>query len=693
MRKWLKLLIFAITVLSIVCTSTLQGILRLYEFQIYDTFLCYRIFETASPRITIVSITDKDLDLYGAVIPDNILSLVIKNINNHDPRIIGLDLHRNQPTGKGYEQLNQIFRSVSGIVGVEKTSQGSFDFPAIKPNQELAKKGMIGASDLIEDQDGVVRRGYLYVTKGADSDEQIPSFGLKVALEYLKQENIESTSSGNKNHYLKLKNIVFPRLRENHFFYKLEDIDDYQNIINYRSANFTKLTLNQILNNDFDSSQIKNKIILIGISAPSLADDIRTPLSVNITDSSQEAFAVDIHAHQASQIISAVKDKRKIIKLSFSTIEYIWLLFWIIIFSYYSIYQISFNVNRYYTSFKYFLVNSLFLLLVILAGYISLVLFGYWLPTATVIFAWAVSLLFGFFHLEITREQQISKRLGRELNSKISELGEVQDRLVDYKKVKAYGNFSVKMAHELGNILNSIQLANDNSSNKFENLKAFLLENSFLFEDLDEADSDNPLNNIDYIESKYNKIEKDISKASLITSTVRAEYTDAPESSSLINLNRFIQKIVEEGYWRRDSTILPTIEFNLSSTIKNIKIYPMGLELVLVNLLANANYTLNQKSLKLSSEYTPTITISTFDYLYTVEIIIKDNGEGISQENINKIFNPFWSTKKDANGIGVGLFFCQQKIQEHKGEIRVESIYRNWTQFVLTLPKTNLVTN
>lgn len=139
-RKWLTLLIFLLLVCTIVSFCTVQGILRPLELKVYDTLIRLRPKELPDQRIIIVGITDADIDRYGVTIPDSILSLLIEQISQHNPRVIGINLHRNQPTGDGYEKLNQVLKSTSGIVGVEKTNQGSFDFPAIKPNIELKKR-------------------------------------------------------------------------------------------------------------------------------------------------------------------------------------------------------------------------------------------------------------------------------------------------------------------------------------------------------------------------------------------------------------------------------------------------------------------------------------------------------------------------------------------------------------------------
>ncbi|MGL5075242.1 MAG: ATP-binding protein, partial [Waterburya sp.] len=89
------------------------------------------------------------------------------------------------------------------------------------------------------------------------------------------------------------------------------------------------------------------------------------------------------------------------------------------------------------------------------------------------------------------------------------------------------------------------------------------------------------------------------------------------------------------------------------------------------------------------SEYSSIITLTTSHTYSVVEIKVRDNGIGISQDNLNQIFAPFWTTKSSVDGIGVGLFFSQQKIEKYNGTITVESQVGEWAEFKITLNVTN----
>ena len=193
--KWLRPIVYILIVATTVYLPRNLGWTQPIEMLFYDLLIRLRPAESMDKRIVIVGLTEKDLEnLAQLPIADNTLAQLINNIRKHNPRVIGLDLHRNVPTGNGYNKLKSIIKSTPNLVGIEKTNQGSFDFPAVPPNPEIEQNGMSSASDLIVDSGDVVRRGYLYVNKNSESSEQLPSFGLKVALEELLDDYIKVES-------------------------------------------------------------------------------------------------------------------------------------------------------------------------------------------------------------------------------------------------------------------------------------------------------------------------------------------------------------------------------------------------------------------------------------------------------------------------------------------------------------------
>jgi two-component system, NtrC family, sensor kinase len=105
-------------------------------------------------------------------------------------------------------------------------------------------------------------------------------------------------------------------------------------------------------------------------------------------------------------------------------------------------------------------------------------------------------------------------------------------------------------------------------------------------------------------------------------------------------------------------------------------------------LLSNARDSLNQKIL-INSIFSPEINLTTSQHHSIIEIKVRDNGMGISKNNLDHIFAPFWTTKNSVDGVGVGLFFSRQRIEKYNGTIKVESREGEWTEFTITLPINN----
>ena len=109
------------------------------------------------------------------------------------------------------------------------------------------------------------------------------------------------------------------------------------------------------------------------------------------------------------------------------------------------------------------------------------------------------------------------------------------------------------------------------------------------------------------------------------------------------------------------------------------------IERALDNIINNAIYHLYQKTKEISS-YQPKLSISTRNKFDSVEIKIRDNGTGIPAENLDKIFQIFWTTKTSPEGMGLGLHFAKEIIEKHGGKISVDSVEDEYTEFTVTLP-------
>ncbi len=128
------------------------------------------------------------------------------------------------------------------------------------------------------------------------------------------------------------------------------------------------------------------------------------------------------------------------------------------------------------------------------------------------------------------------------------------------------------------------------------------------------------------------------------------------------------------------------IKSDLDENIGKINIVPQDISRVLLNLFNNAFYAVDEKKRQLNGMFEPAVSVCTKKLDGKVEIHVKDNGNGIPQNIVDKIFQPFFTTKPTGQGTGLGLSLSYDIVKAHGGEIRVESKEGLGSTFVLILP-------
>jgi len=121
-------------------------------------------------------------------------------------------------------------------------------------------------------------------------------------------------------------------------------------------------------------------------------------------------------------------------------------------------------------------------------------------------------------------------------------------------------------------------------------------------------------------------------------------------------------------------------------SIGKINVIPQHMGRVLVNLFNNAFYAVNEKKKTSGTGYEPAISVSTKKLDDKITITVKDNGNGIPQKIVDKIFQPFFTTKPTGQGTGLGLSLAYDIVKAHGGEIKVETKEREGTEFIIRLP-------
>lgn len=326
--QWRGVLLAVPNVTAIVIALRFTGLLQLLELAALDQFFLLRPKEPVDERIVIVEINEPDISKLGQwPISDAVLAKVLDNLKQQQPRAIGLDIYRDLPVNPGHENLIKIFETTPNLIGVKKVSNTSDSFK-VDASPELKQRQQVGANDLPLDGDGKIRRGLLYV--GLEDESTLESFGLKLALLYLKAEGITEKPAANNPSFLQLGKGSFPIFEANDGGYIGANAGSYQILLNYRGKinRFPTVSINDVLEKRVSADLMRDKIVLIGSTAESLKDLFWTPYSSNLFSSPERMAGVVIHANLISQILSSALEGRPQIKTLPEYIEWLWILFW-----------------------------------------------------------------------------------------------------------------------------------------------------------------------------------------------------------------------------------------------------------------------------------------------------------------------------------------------------------------------------
>jgi two-component system, NtrC family, sensor kinase len=145
-------------------------------------------------------------------------------------------------------------------------------------------------------------------------------------------------------------------------------------------------------------------------------------------------------------------------------------------------------------------------------------------------------------------------------------------------------------------------------------------------------------------------------------------------------------RLAYHGLRAKDKSFNATMKTDFDESIGNINVIPQDIGRVILNLITNAFYAVTEKKKQIGDSYEPIVTVSTKKINSKVEVKVKDNGNGIPQKVIDKIFQPFFTTKPTGQGTGLGLSLSYDIIKAHGGQITVESKEKEGTVFSITLP-------
>lgn len=286
--------------------------------------------------------------------------------------------------------------------------------------------------------------------------------------------------------------------------------------------------------------------------------------------------------------------------------------------------------------------------------------------------------------LEETIEELEQKRKAIEdsneaLQQTLSNLKAAQSQLIQSEKMASLGELTAGIAHEIQNPLNFV--------NNFSEVSKELLEE--MLEEIQNGDMEevnaiaqDVIQNLEKI-NHHGKRADGIVKGMLQHS--RTSSGEKEETDINVLVNEYL-RLAYHGLRAKDKSFNAALETHFDDGIKLLNIAPQDIGRVVLNLITNAFYVVNEKKKMQLQNYEPKVIVETKKEKDHIEIYVKDNGNGIPKKVLDKIFQPFFTTKPTGQGTGLGLSLSYDIIKAHSGDIKVNTIENQGTEFIIVLP-------
>ncbi len=292
-----------------------------------------------------------------------------------------------------------------------------------------------------------------------------------------------------------------------------------------------------------------------------------------------------------------------------------------------------------------------------------------------VAFAMVLLLLIGMVYFRYRSKQKANQVLEKT----IQELRTTQQQLVQSEKMASLGELTAGIAHEIQNPLNFV--------NNFSEINTELLKE--LNAEIAKGNKQEALAIAKDILENEAKINHHGKRADNIVKSMLQHSRSSTGQKEVTDINALCDeylRLAYHGLRAKDKSFNANFEMNADSAIPKLKLVQQDIGRVILNLISNAFYAVNERKKQALADYTPSVTVSTRSENNGVSIIVEDNGAGIPKSVQQKIFQPFFTTKPAGQGTGLGLSLSYDIIKAHGGSIDMESKEGEGTRFFIYLP-------
>ena len=299
----------------------------------------------------------------------------------------------------------------------------------------------------------------------------------------------------------------------------------------------------------------------------------------------------------------------------------------------------------------------------------------------------AVLSIIGFILYRNNRQKQKANKV---LETTLSNLKSTQSQLIQSEKMASLGELTAGIAHEIQNPLNFV-------NNFSEVNKELLVE---MKDEIKKGNIDEVNALADDVIANEEKINHHGKRADAIVKGMLQHSRSSSGVKEPTDINALADeylRLAYHGLRAKDKSFNATMKTDFDETLEKVNVIPQDMGRVILNLITNAFYVVNEKK-KQQPDFEPVVTVSTKRLGPPLSgrgaggevlISVKDNGNGIPPKILDKIFQPFFTTKPTGQGTGLGLSLSYDIVKAHRGELKVETKENEGSAFTIILPITN----
>jgi len=262
------------------------------------------------------------------------------------------------------------------------------------------------------------------------------------------------------------------------------------------------------------------------------------------------------------------------------------------------------------------------------------------------------------------------------------ELQATQRQLVQSEKMASLGELTAGIAHEIQNPLNFVNNFSDVSNELLEEMKT----------ELEKGNTKDAAAIVDDVKQNLEKILYHGKRADAIVKGMLQHSRTSSGQKELTDINALADeylRLAYHGLRAKDKSFNAKFITEFDDGVGKISIIPQEIGRVILNLINNAFYAVSEKQKRSNGTFEPTVSVSTKKADDKLLITVADNGNGISPKNLEKIFQPFFTTKPTGQGTGLGLSLAYDIITKgHSGDIKIETKEGEGSKFTVIIPST-----